>query len=87
MKYKKIISSFIISFLFIVLTGCVVNKDGQIVLKKNEAFKHNTPLIKTDIKKLGQKEVDKSVEMGPTPVEGDVIKLKKRKQIFLVLVC
>ena len=54
------------------------------VLKKNEPFKHDTPLIKTDVKKLGKKELEKSAEMGPTPVEGDVIKLKKRKQISSV---
>jgi type IV pilus assembly protein PilQ len=59
MKFKKIISSLIIFFLFIFLTGCAVNKDGKVVLKKNETFKHDTPLIKTDVKKLGQKEVDK----------------------------
>ena len=58
--------------------------DGELLLKKNEPFKHDTPLIKTDVKKLGKKELEKSAEMGPTPVEGDVIKLKKRKQISSV---
>ena len=84
MKFKKIISFLIIPFLIIFLSGCVVNKDGKMVLKKNEPFKHDTPLIKTDVKKLGKKELEKSAEMGPTPVEGDVIKLKKRKQISSV---
>ena len=84
MKFKKIISFLIIPFLIIFLSGCVVGKDGKMVLKKNEPFKHDTPLIKTDVKKLGKKELEKSAEMGPTPVEGDVIKLKKRKQISSV---
>ena len=70
MKFKKIISFLIIPFLIIFLSGCVVNKDGKMVLKKNEPFKHDTPLIKTDVKKLGKKELEKSAEMGPTPVEG-----------------
>ena len=47
-------------------------------------FKHNTPLIKTDVKKLGKKELEKSAEMGPKPVEGDIIKLNKRKKISSV---
>ena len=49
-----------------------------------KVFKHDTPLIKTDVKKLGKKEIEKSVEMGPVPIEGDVIKLKKRKKISSV---
>ena len=60
MKFKKIISFLIIPFLIIFLSGCVVNKDGKMVLKKNEPFKHDTPLIKTDVKKLGKKELEKS---------------------------
>ena len=79
MKFKKNISLLILPLLLIFLTGC-----AKQLPKKSGSFKHDTPLIKTDIKKLGQKEVDKSVEMGPTPVEGDVVKLKKRKQISSV---
>ena len=52
--------------------------------KKVKVFKHDTPLIKTDVKKLGKKELEKSAEMGPIPIEGDVIKLKKRKKISSV---
>ena len=52
--------------------------------KSTKAFKHNEPLIKTDVKKLGKKELDKMSEMGPVPVEADVIKLKKRKKISSV---
>ena len=61
----------------LVLTGC-----AQKYAKKG--FKHDTPLIKQDVKKLGQQELDKSAEMGPVPVEGDIIKLEKRKQISSV---
>ena len=55
----------------------VVPQTGK---KKSKPFKHNTPLIKTDVKKLGKNRIEKSAEMGPIPVEGDVIKLKKRKK-------
>ena len=79
MNFKKNISFLILPLVLIFLTGCA----GSLP-KKSGSFKHDTPLIKTDIKKIGQKEVDKSVEMGPIPVEGDVVKLKKRKQISSV---
>ena len=36
------------------------------------------------MKKIGKAEVDKTVKMGPTPAEADVIKLKKRKKISSV---
>ena len=58
------------------LSGCT--KDGKFGVKK---LKHPTPLIKEDIKKKGRIEVEKTVEMGPQPAEGDVVKLGKRKQI------
>ena len=64
----------LLSFLILVFTGCAQNNK---ILKD---FKHNTPLIKEDIKKSGKAEIDKTVKMGPTPVEGDVNKLEKRKQ-------
>ncbi len=73
MKFKNIASFLIIPLLILSLTGCK-GKMG------NKAFKHDEPLIKTDIKQLGKKELDKTAEMGPTPIEGDVVKLKKRKQ-------
>ena len=57
----------------LVLTGC-----AQKYAKKG--FKHDTPLIKQDVKKLGQQELEKSAEMGPVPVEGDVIKLEKENR-------
>ena len=36
------------------------------------------------LKQLGKKELNKSAEMGPVPVDGDVVKLKKRKQLSSV---
>ena len=72
MQIKKNITIFILPFLILVLTGC-----ADKLAKKSKSFKHDTPLIKTDVKKLGKKEIEKSVEMGPIPVEGDVIKLEK----------
>ena len=62
--------------LLIFLTGCTT--DGKF---KKGGFKHNTPLIKEDIRITGKETVDKTIEMGPQPIEGDVIKLGKRKQI------
>ena len=76
---KILFSSF---FLLFVLSGCAVDQMGK--KKKNKGFKHDTPLIKQDVKKLGQIEIEKSAEMGPMPVEGDVTKLQKRKQISSV---
>ena len=71
-KFTKNIIFF--SVLILVLNGCTANK-------KLGTFKHNTPLIKENVKELGQKEVQKTVEMGPTPLEGDFKKLQKRKKI------
>ena len=52
--------------------------------KGSKGFKHDTPLIKTDVKKMGKAELEKMAEMGPVPVEADVVKLKKRKKISSV---
>ena len=50
-NYYKIIISFILIIFF--LTGCT--QTG----KKVKGFKHDTPLIKTDVKKLGKAELEK----------------------------
>ena len=68
----------LILLVFLVL-GCTAT--GK---KSTKGFKHNTPLIKDNVKIKGQAEVDKTVEMGPVPAEADVIKLKKRKKISSV---
>ena len=75
-KYFKFITPVILSL--IILTGCTTN--GK--FNKKGGFKHDTPLIKDeDIRVTGKETVDKTVELGPQPIEGDVIKLGKRKQI------
>ena len=74
-KSLKIIS--LISILLLVLNACA-NKPFS---KKGKGFKHNTPLIKDDIRKAGKIEVEKTVDMGPQPVIGDTTQLEKRKKI------
>ena len=73
--YKIIIILILVTFL---VTGCA--QPG----KKVKGFKHNTPLIKTDVKEFGKSELEKDAKMGPVPVEADVIKLQKRKKISSV---
>jgi len=77
-SYLKIFASFIIVGLL--AAGCTATGKK----KSSKVFKHNTPLIKTDVKEMGKAEIDKMAEMGPTPVEGDVVKLKKRKKLSSV---
>ena len=76
-NYLKTIVSLIILVLFV--SGCTTT--GK---KGSKGFKHDTPLIKTDVKKMGKAELEKMAEMGPVPVEADVVKLKKRKKISSV---
>ena len=80
-KSLKILVS--LFFLLFVLGGCA-DQLGKAKIKQKKIFKHDTPLIKQDVKKLGKIEVAKSAEMGPIPVEGDHKKLEKRKQISSV---
>jgi len=75
MNIKFIKNIIFFSVLILVLNGCTTAN------KKRGTFKHNTPLIKENVKELGQKEIQKTVEMGPTPLEGDFKKLQKRKKI------
>ena len=72
-KFLKIFALLVFSIVF--LNGCT---QGQ--LSKSKGFKHNTPLIKDDIRVKGKKEIEKTVEMGPQPVLGDTDKLEKRKK-------
>ena len=77
-KSIKIIASFLI--LLFALNSCANNPYS----KKSKPFKHNTPLIKEDIRKMGIKEIEKTVEMGPQPIYEDEILAKrqvKRTQI------
>ncbi len=79
MQIKRNVFLIILPFLIFTLTGC-----ADKIVKKSKPFKHDTPLIKTDVKKIGKVELEKSAEMGPVPIEGDVIKLQKRKQLSSV---
>ena len=74
-KQIKLISSLLVVLLF--LSNCT--STGK--FKKAKPFKHNTPLIKENIRKSGQSEISKTLEMGPKPVFGDTTNLNKRKKI------
>ena len=73
-KFLKFFALLVFSIVF--LNGCTQGK-----FSKSKAFKHNTPLIKDDIRKKGKEEIKKTIEMGPQPVLGDTSKLEKRKKI------
>ena len=79
MNIKNFINLFVFLFLILFLNGCQTSN------KVNKPFKHNTPLIKGDVRKTGKAEVEKTVEMGPKPVIGDTRKLQKRKKYRLNL--
>ena len=79
MNIKSVKIFVLFSFLIFILNACAPG--GKSVLKE---FKHNTPLIKEDVRKTGKAEIDKTVKMGPTPIEGDFKKLQKRKKISSV---
>ena len=70
-NYIKTSSLLVLIFL---LTGCANTQFGK---KYNKPFKHNTPLIKTDMRTTGKSEISKTLEMGPKPVVG---KMKKQKR-------
>ena len=74
MNTKNFINLFVLLFLILFLNGC------QTMQKTNKPFKHNTPLIKDDIREKGKTEVAKTLDMGPKPVEGDTRQLQKRKK-------
>ena len=82
MNYKLLKIFVSLFFLLFALSSCA-DQLGK-AKSKPKKFKHNTPLIKDDVRKLGKLEIEKSSEMGPTPVEGDFKKLEKRKQISSV---
>ena len=76
MIIKKITTLALIAFLGLFLSGCANGK-----FTKSKPFKHNTPLIKDDLRVTGQAEIQKTLDMGPKPVDGDTRKLGKRKKI------
>ena len=82
MKFKSLKIFLLLTFFITVLSGCTTDQMAK--MKTEKTFKHNTPLIKEDVKALGKKELEKSAKMGPTPIEGDVKALQKRKKISSV---
>ena len=78
MNIKNIQIFLVIIFSVIFLNGCAT---GPMSKGKSKGFKHNTPLIKEDVKKTGKIEVEKTVDMGPQPVIGNAQLLEKRKKI------
>ncbi len=75
MHIKNFINLIVLLFFILFLNGC------QDLKRVNKPFKHNTPLIKDDVRKKGKSEIAKTLDMGPKPVEGDTRKLQKRKKI------
>ena len=78
MNTKNLQIFLVIIFSVIFLNGCAT---GPMSKGKSKGFKHNTPLIKEDVKKTGKIEVEKTVDMGPQPVIGNAQLLEKRKKI------
>ena len=66
-----------IKLLFFIVLASLLNSCANL----NKLPKHNTPLIKDDIRTLGKKRMEETLEIGPVPVFGDTTKLKKRKNI------
>ena len=76
MSIKNINQILALLIVSLILSGC-----ANFNQKYNRDFKHNTPLIKGDIKKQGKAEIAKTIELGPKPVSGEGKKLQKRKKI------
>ena len=74
MNTKRLIKYFGLLLFALVLSGC------QSVKNANKPFKHNTPLIKDNIQKDGQAEIQKTLELGPKPSSGKKV-IGKRKKI------
>ena len=81
MNIRKLFNLSVVLILGFVLSGCANSNFAKTIKKYDKPFKHETPLIKSnDITKAGKTEIEKTLEMGPKPVEGDTIKLGKRKK-------
>jgi len=82
MNIRKLFNLSVVLILGFVLSGCANSHFAKTIKKYDKPFKHETPLIKSnDITKAGKTEIEKTLEMGPKPVEGDTKKLGKRKKI------
>ena len=75
MNTKRLIKYFGLLLFAFVLSGC------QSVKNANKPFKHNTPLIKDNIQKDGQAEIQKTLELGPKPSSGKKVIGKRKKYL------
>ena len=73
MNTKSILRFISVVVLGLILTGCQAMKEA------NKPFKHNTPLIKENIKKDGRAEIQKTLELGPKPASGKKVYGKRKK--------
>ena len=73
MNTKRLINYFGLLLFAFVLSGCQTMKSA------NKPFKHNTPLIKEDIRKKGKAEIQKTLELGPKPASGKKVYGKRKK--------
>ena len=73
MNTKKLFRFISVIVLGLILTGCQALKEA------NKPFKHNTPLIKENIKKDGRAEIQKTLELGPKPALGKKTFGKRKK--------
>ena len=73
MNTKAIFRFISVVVLGLILTGCQAMKEA------NKPFKHNTPLIKENIKKDGRAEIQKTLELGPKPASGKKVYGKRKK--------
>jgi type IV pilus assembly protein PilQ len=73
MNTKRFIKFFGLILFAFVLSGCQTMKEA------NKPFKHNTPLIKENIKKAGKAEIQKTLELGPKPSAGKKVYGKRKK--------
>ena len=73
MNTKKLFRFISVIVLGLILTGCQALKEAS------KPFKHNTPLIKENIKKDGRAEIQKTLELGPKPATGKKVYGKRKK--------
>ena len=73
MNIKNIAKIFGIILFSVALNAC------QQMKSVNKPFKHNTPLIKEDIKKTGKAEIQKTLDLGPKPADGKKVYGKRKK--------
>jgi type IV pilus assembly protein PilQ len=75
MNIKSFTKLFGIIIFGLIISGC----STQFQNKYNKPFKHNTPLIKENIKQNGKAEIQKTLELGPKPAKGKKVYGKRKK--------